>query len=95
MAIGLDLRLPNLLSSAHVKCSKAAIGRPGNEHQRWLFDGRAAINDPKAPANDFALQVNDVVVIPRSGVANVNVWVEQYLRKNIPINFGMFYPIAQ
>ena len=65
------------------------------EHQRWLFDLQAGINDPRAAVNDFALQVNDVVVIPRSGIANVNSWVEQYLRKNVPVNFGINYPIGQ
>ena len=67
--------------------------RSGN-HQRWLFNAKAGVNDPRAPINDFALQVNDVVLIPRSGIANVNNWVDQYLRKNVPVNFGINYPIG-
>ena len=33
---------------------------------------------------DVALQPNDVLYVPRSRVANVNVFVEQYINKNLP-----------
>jgi polysaccharide export outer membrane protein len=33
---------------------------------------------------DVALQPNDVVFVPRSRIANVNLLVEQYITKNIP-----------
>jgi len=33
---------------------------------------------------DVALQPNDVVFVPRSRVANVNLVVEQYINKNLP-----------
>ncbi|MGI8962021.1 MAG: polysaccharide biosynthesis/export family protein [Bryobacteraceae bacterium] len=38
---------------------------------------------------DIALQANDVVFIPKSRIANVNTWVDQYVRKNIPITLGV------
>jgi protein involved in polysaccharide export with SLBB domain len=37
---------------------------------------------------DLTLVPFDVVYVPRSAIANVNRWVDQYLRKNIPISFG-------
>src|SRR5579872_2374729 len=35
------------------------------------------------------LQAYDVVYVPTSHIANVNRWVDQYIRKNIPITFGV------
>lgn len=42
---------------------------------------------------DIGLVPFDVVYVPRSPVADVNLWVDQYIRKNIPINFGAFFPL--
>jgi polysaccharide export outer membrane protein len=42
---------------------------------------------------DLRLQAQDVVLVPRSGVARLNVWVDQYLRRNLPVNFGVNYTI--
>jgi protein involved in polysaccharide export with SLBB domain len=44
---------------------------------------------------DIVLRPFDIVYVPKSPIANVNKWVDQYIRKNIPISistgFG-FYP---
>ena len=32
----------------------------------------------------------DIVYVPKSPIANVNLWVDQYIRKNIPIPFGFY-----
>ena len=37
---------------------------------------------------DVALQPYDIVFVPRSAIANVNRWVELYIRNNIPITFS-------
>jgi protein involved in polysaccharide export with SLBB domain len=37
---------------------------------------------------DIALQPSDIVYVPKSAIANVNVWVDQYVRKNIPIGIS-------
>jgi protein involved in polysaccharide export with SLBB domain len=37
---------------------------------------------------DHLLSPFDVVFVPRSPIANVNRWVDQYLRKNIPVTAG-------
>lgn len=39
-------------------------------------------------AQDLALLPNDIVYVPKSQIANINVWVDQYIRKNIPIPFS-------
>jgi protein involved in polysaccharide export with SLBB domain len=44
---------------------------------------------------DIALKPFDIVYVPKSPIANVNVWVDLYVRKNLPISissgFG-YYP---
>ena len=37
---------------------------------------------------DILLQPFDIVYVPKTFIANVNVWVDQYLRKNIPFNIS-------
>lgn len=44
-------------------------------------------------SQDILLQPFDVVVVPRSGISNVNTWVDLYIRKNLPINTGFSYTI--
>jgi polysaccharide biosynthesis/export protein len=42
-------------------------------------------------SQDVGLVPFDIVYIPRSPIANINHWVHQYIRLNIPINFGLFF----
>jgi protein involved in polysaccharide export with SLBB domain len=51
----------------------------------------AKIHDGSDMRQNIALKSFDIVYVPRSPIANVNVWVDQYLRKNIPIQTGFFY----
>jgi protein involved in polysaccharide export with SLBB domain len=37
------------------------------------------------PGDDILLRPFDVVFVPRSKIANVNVFVEQYIRNNLPV----------
>lgn len=38
---------------------------------------------------NIVLQPFDIVFVSRSRIGNVNRWVDLYLRKNIPVNFGL------
>jgi polysaccharide biosynthesis/export protein len=40
---------------------------------------------------DIQLQPNDIVYVPKTAIADVDVWVDQYIRKLIPIPFGAGY----
>jgi polysaccharide biosynthesis/export protein len=40
-------------------------------------------------SQDIALKPNDIVYVPKTTIANINVWVDQYIRKNIPITAGV------
>ncbi|MFN8602967.1 MAG: polysaccharide biosynthesis/export family protein [Candidatus Binatia bacterium] len=46
-----------------------------------------------SPEADVPLRPYDVVFVPRSTVGDLNVWVEQYIRNNLPINPSMGLPI--
>ncbi len=39
------------------------------------------------------LKAHDIIFVPKSTIANVNTWIDMYIRKNIPISFG--YTIYQ
>lgn len=63
---------------------KGKDGKPGalTVNMKPVIDGTDI-------AQDFALAPNDIVFVPRSSVANVNLWMEQYIRKNIPLPVGL------
>lgn len=42
-----------------------------------------------AGGQDIYLKPNDIVYVPKSAIANVNTWVDQYLRRNIPLAIGL------
>ena len=42
-------------------------------------------------SQDIILRPFDIVYVPKSAIANVNVWVDQYIRKNIPVYTGFYY----
>ncbi|MFP7755197.1 polysaccharide biosynthesis/export family protein [Thermodesulfobacteriota bacterium B35] len=44
-------------------------------------------------SQDILLQPYDIVYVPKSLIANINTWVDLYLRRNVPINIGMYYDL--
>ncbi len=40
---------------------------------------------------DISLAPFDIVYVPRSTITNINIWVDQYIRKNIPIPISFQY----
>ena len=51
----------------------------------------SSVVDGSDPGNDPLLQSFDVVFVPKTRIANLNVFVDQYLRRMIPVNpsFGV------
>lgn len=41
--------------------------------------------DGSSPQQDIALMPQDIIYVPRSRIANVNRWIDQYIRRNIPV----------
>lgn len=46
------------------------------------------IMDGTDKIHDIVLQPSDIVFIPKSHIANINQWIDLYLRRNIPVPFG-------
>jgi protein involved in polysaccharide export with SLBB domain len=44
-------------------------------------------------SQDLILMPYDIVYVPKSPIANINRWVDQYIRKNIPTSFGLSYSL--
>lgn len=53
------------------------------------------VMDGTDPTQDVLLIPYDVVHVPKSPVANVNLWVDQYIRKNIPVPFSTGYSFSE
>ena len=52
-----------------------------------------ALMEGREGTQDIVLAPYDVVIVPRSGIANVGVWVDQYIRRVLPINLGFSYQL--
>lgn len=44
-------------------------------------------------SQDVTLRPNDIVYVPKTTIANMNVWVDQYIRRMIPGQLGVTYGI--
>ena len=51
----------------------------------------AAVADGTKTGEDIALMPYDIVYVPKSPIANVNKFIDQYIRQNIPVGFGLAY----
>ncbi len=47
-----------------------------------------------APQDILPLQRGDVVFVPRSNIAEINLFMRQYIRDALPISFGFTYDLA-
>jgi polysaccharide biosynthesis/export protein len=52
-----------------------------------------AVMSGRQPLADVVLQPFDVVVVPRSGIADVGRWVDLYIRRVLPVSFGFSYAV--
>ncbi len=66
---------------------------PGGEVKTALIDIRAGISDARY-ANWTPLRRFDVVYVTRKPIADQNLFVQQYIRNALPIDFSLFYDIA-
>jgi len=55
-----------------------------------IDDARNAVQG----SQDILLAPYDIVYVPKSAVANVNQFIDQYIRRNIPIPFGITYGVG-
>jgi len=70
--------------------------RRAKDGSQQVFEIRLdGAGDPQGQSSDLYLAPYDLVLVPESGVSDVNKWVDQYIRQNIPISpseifFGAF-----
>jgi polysaccharide export outer membrane protein len=67
---------------------------PGGRAMLRVVDLRAGLTDARS-ADPFSLQRFDIVFVPKSSIAEVNVWVRQYLRDLVGFNVGFSYAINE
>lgn len=73
---------------------QAIVLRRGPAGERTVLSVNIeAVMSGKDLAQDLPLQPYDVVIVPRSGIANLGRWVDQYVRRVIPFNLGFNYTI--
>jgi protein involved in polysaccharide export with SLBB domain len=65
-------------------------GPPGTPSEVLRVD-LAQLLAGAAGASDPMLMPYDVIVVPRSGIASVGLWVDQYLRRTLPFSLGFTY----
>lgn len=65
------------------------IRQPADGPRRVLSLDLMASLDGTDPQQNIPLQPYDIVYVPLSSIAEVNKWVDQYIRQNIPVNFSV------
>jgi len=67
-------------------------GRAGGGGYDWqILDLQKALAGEDFSAN-IPLAPRDVIYVPRSNIANIDLWVDQYMRQILPINPGLSIP---
>ncbi len=75
---------------ATARTQEALIIRRGGQKPEVLKVNLKHLLQAKYADEDVLLRPYDVVYVPRSRIANLNRWVEQYVTKNIPVTFGLY-----
>jgi protein involved in polysaccharide export with SLBB domain len=76
------------------RATEAIIIRRGEVNKPLVFRvNLKSARDGTDLSQDVTLAPFDIVFVPRSRIANVNLWMDQYIRKNIPIPFGLQYGV--
>jgi protein involved in polysaccharide export with SLBB domain len=65
---------------------------PKGKPQVFTVDLTRVFDGTDLGQNTF-LRPLDIVFVPRKTISKVNVWVDQYLRRNIPIGIGFGYTL--
>lgn len=65
---------------------RGASGKP----QVFTLD-LTRVRDGTDTGQDLILMPFDVVYVPKSAIANINLWIDQYVRKNLPMSLSVGY----
>lgn len=76
--------------------SEVTVLRQGPSGERVVMKlDLAAVMAGQEGANDIALAPYDVVLVPKSGIANVGLWMDQWVRRILPFSLGFSYTINE
>jgi protein involved in polysaccharide export with SLBB domain len=75
---------------ATARTQEILIVRRGGPKPEVLKINLKHLLEAKYADEDVMLRPFDVVYVPKSHIANLNQWVEQYVTKNIPVTFGIY-----
>ena len=71
--------------------------RPDGTYEQWAFNLEDGLDGGEVAGAAFQLAPQDVVIVPPSGVATANRWVDQWIRQMLPFSlsagFGISYEI--
>ena len=79
-------------SNAHEQQVILVRRQPDGEISSWSIDVRSGWHDPQL-ANLGPLHRFDVIYVPRSPIARHNLFIQQYIREALPIDFSLFYDV--
>ncbi|MFZ5452618.1 MAG: polysaccharide biosynthesis/export family protein [Thermodesulfobacteriota bacterium] len=66
--------------------SRVVVLRRGPfEQTEWMLTDLVSPKEGKSLKNDVHLKAGDIVLVPKSGIAKLNLWVKQYIRDVLPI----------
>jgi protein involved in polysaccharide export with SLBB domain len=66
--------------------SRVVVLRRGPfEQAEWMLIDLASPSEGNSLKNDVTLKAGDIVLVPKSGIAKLNLWVKQYIRDVLPI----------
>jgi len=66
--------------------SRVVVLRRGTfEQPEWILTDLVSPEKGNSLKNDVALKAGDMVLVPMSGIAKLNLWVKQYIRDVLPI----------
>jgi len=78
------------------RTSEIVIIRRGAEGKPFAFKADISnILKGENPSQDIALMPFDIVFVPKTTIANVNNWIDTYIRQNVPISIGFAYDLSQ
>jgi len=78
---------------AHLKQVLRVRPKPSGEIHVTVVNLKSAFEGDDGTAWSIALAPRDVLFVPRSPIADVNVFVDQFIRQNIPLDIGAGFAI--
>lgn len=67
----------------------------GNRYVLYKTNLMEVVNGEAQMKQDLKLSPRDIVIIPKSGIAKADQWVDQYIRRLLPFGMSVNYTVSQ